>query len=119
MSQNYVYTVVHMIGNRTVCSLGCYPNFKEAYERVEKLTSKCDYLIDVSNDGYFTEFEFEAITKQKYGRLYLLKTERYFIFQNLLTILPNDKVVSLWDVHKLEAALEKENFRYKHHVDFM
>jgi len=119
---NYVYTVLCVLRNGVVCGLGCYPNFKKAYERIEtaaKTISKCDILVDVSKDNNFLSFEFEAIKRKKLGRMTYFTSEKYIILKSFMEVFPSDKLIPLDMVCEMVDALEEEDFKYRQPIDFM
>lgn len=99
--QNEVYTI---ICENTKCSMGCYPNFQKAYERLEEL-AKGNPIVDCGDNQFGNSclFEIIDIKKCKYGMT--VNHDKYRIYRNLLTIREDDELVTL----SLTMKLQKEN----------
>lgn len=111
--QNHVYTVVHQ---NTNCTLGTYPNFKEAYERIEEYANGATiYDIDDGFECSRVNFEIIKWNPLSWGGGYF-SVAKYTIYENLLTIFPEDIVVSTEMFGALEKAMKEEkkkNSKYK------
>lgn len=103
--QNYVYTVVNKGSN---ISFGTFPNFKKAYERIEKF-EKGSSIIDCGSE-YDDEVHFQVIKINK-GCIY---TKEYVVYRNLLTIYEDDQLVSTNMVYKLTEENETRSGNSKY-----
>ena len=112
--QNHVYTVIHQGIN---CILGTYPNFKEAYERIEEYVGGATlYDLDA---GEFkcsrVNFETRKWCPFSFGGGYF-QIDKFTIHESLLTIFPDDIVVSTEMFSALEKAMKEEkrkNTKYR------
>ena len=100
--QSIVYTIVH---EGTKCSLGCFPNFKKAYERIEKL-AKGGAIIDCGNDCYNLEAYFSVVNTKKNDFGMYITVDRYVVYMSALTICTTDEIVPL----SLFIQQEEENY---------
>lgn len=78
-----------------------YPNFKKAYEQMEKWEDG-NTIIDCGQNGSVSSFE--AIRFSEYSNIF---THKYTITRNLLTIFPEDKIVTPSMICKIEKENEK------------
>jgi len=102
--QNYVYGIISSRGT----SLGVYPNFKQAYERLENYSKHVVAIID-KGDRYDDEATFEVVRKS--GKYYIYDT--FTIHRMLLTIWPDDKLISPDMIRELEEQNKKHGEFYK------
>ena len=117
--QNHVYTVVHHGIN---CTLGTYPSFKKAYERIEEYADGAT-IYDMDDGFECSQVNFEAITWHplSWGGGYF-SVEKYTIYENLLTIFPDDIIVSTKMFDSLKKAMKEEkkkNTKYKLRAESM
>lgn len=112
--QNHVYTVIHQGTN---CTLGTYPNFKEAYERIESYVDGAT-LYDLDNYEFeCSRVNFETVKwcPLPWGGGYF-KIDKFTIHESLLTICPDDLVVSTEMFDYLKKVMKEEkrkNTKYR------
>ena len=116
--QNHVYTV---ISETTSCILGTFPNFKKAYERIEELADGAT-IYDLGYSFNLSKASFEiVVVKKAYGRYYFT-TNRYTIYESLLTIFSNDITISPDMFAELENVMKenrRKNAKYKLKTEVM
>lgn len=117
--QNHVYTVIHQ---NTNCTLGTYPSFKKAYERIESYVGGAT-LYDLDDGFECSRVNFEAIEwcSLSFGGGYF-NVNKFTIHENLLTIFPDDIVVSteMFDALKKEMKENKrKNTNYRLRTEAM
>lgn len=111
--QNYVYTIVDMDSNWT---LGCKPNFKKAYERLEELAGN-GIIIDCGfdeNGNWSASFEVIHTRECAYGKYFV--TRRYKINRDLLTIFDNDILIPVDLIEQIQSENKKKaktNYKLK------
>ena len=107
---SYVYTLV---SDDVGCTLGTYPNFKQAYERLEEITNgKVIYdCCDKSNINL--KFEAIEVVGTSFGRI--VRVNKYSIYRNLLHVENDNELVSFSMADKLEKEFERKtkNAKYK------
>ena len=118
--QKYVYTVCWTSYDGTQLGFGCYPNFKQAYERIEEtIKGRYDFLIDLNIKDDTDDYTFEAIkiTPTRYGRH--VESRRCTIMRSLLTVYNESETVSYDTVEQMLKALKKDSKKYKLVGDFL
>lgn len=106
--QNEVFTVVN---ENTNISLGCYPNFKKAYERIENIANGCT-IIDCGDDACYSSCVFEVVDVKEIG---ITPIRRYRVNRDLLVIYQNDELVPLSLTMKIKADNKKVS-KYRSNV---
>ena len=112
--QKYVYTVCYTKHDGAQLGLGCYPNFKKAYERIEEsIKGHYDFLVDLNTEDDTGDYRFEAIkiNNLRYGRYVDHRT--YTIMRNLLTVYNEDVTVSFDMVKQMLENLKKDSKKYR------
>ena len=108
--QNHVYTVIHQSTN---CILGTYPSFKKAYERIEEYVDGAA-LYDLDNYEFKcsqVNFETRKWCPFSFGGGYF-QINKFTIHESLLTILPDDIIVSTKMFDSLEEAMKEEKRKH-------
>lgn len=107
--QQYVYTLFKPNHKR---AYGVFPTFKKAYEQIEKLELKRNpiAIIDVGDDSYNEDIVFDVIFKEVYG----IRVDRYVICRNLLTVYPEDPVISIGMINRMLKEFEERSFQNKY-----
>lgn len=111
--QKYVYTACYTSLDGKQLGLGCYPNFKKAYERIEEsVKDRYDFLVDLNTKDDVMDYVFEAIkiNHTRYGRY--LECRRYTIMRNLLTVNNESETVSYDMVNRMLEELKKHEDKY-------
>lgn len=109
--QNYVYMVINTDYMNT---LGVYPNFKKAYERLENIAGK-GLIIDCTNlnEKYPEIIKFEVTRLFKDGDSHHFSTNKYAIVPSLLTMRDDDTYISPCMVTNILEQNEKSHPRYE------
>lgn len=118
--QKYVYAVCYTKHDGGQLGLGCYPNFKKAYERIEEsIKGKYDFLVDLNTEDDTDDYRFEAIkiNHTRYGRY--VDHRQYTIMRDLLTVYNEDETVSFDTVKQMLEALKNNEEKYKLIGDIM
>lgn len=111
--QKYVYSVCYTAWDGTQLGIGCYSNFKKAYERIEEsIKGKYDFLIDLNTKDDAMDYSFEAIkiVPNRCGRS--VERRQYAIMRNLLTVYNENETVSFDMVKQMLEALKESNEKY-------
>ena len=118
--QKYVYTVCYTRYDGAQLGLGCYPNFKKAYERIEEsIKGKYDFLVDLNTEDDTMDYIFEAIKIEpgRCGRY--VECRQYTIMRNLLSVYNEDVTVSFDMVKQMLENLKKDSKKYRLIGDIM
>ena len=109
--QNYVYMVINTDYMNT---LGVYPNFKKAYERLEEIAGK-GLIIDCTglDEESPSTIRFEIIRCFKDENSHHFYTDKYAIVRSLLTMRDNDTYISPYMVTNILEQNEKSHPRYE------
>lgn len=113
MFQKYVYTVCYTTLDGKQLGIGCYPNFKKAYERIEEsMKDRYDFLVDLNTKDDTMDYAFEAIKIDctRYGRY--VECRQYTIIRDLLTVYDERETVSFDMVKRMLEKLKKPEDKY-------
>lgn len=107
--QQYVYTLFNL---DLEIACGVSTTFQKAYEKIEESAREFNAIaiIDVSDAHNDRDAVFEVILKKAYG----FQVHKYVISRSLLTVWPNDMVISTDMIDQMKEGFKNRGLKNKY-----